>query len=83
MYFVYILESINYDRIYIGSTGDVKKRLQRHNDGLVSSTKSYRPWNLLGLEEFKTLGEARKKEYYLKSLKKPDYIKRIFGKKKD
>lgn len=47
--------------------------------GEVSSAKAYIPWDLIGYEEYPTLAEARKREYYLKSLKNPKYVKAIFN----
>ncbi len=44
MYFTYVLYSPKYDRIYTGHTDNMEKRLERHNLGLVTSTKAYRPW---------------------------------------
>jgi len=52
MYFTYVLYSPGYDRIYIGQTDNPEKRLERHNLGLVKSTKAYRPWKLIHYESF-------------------------------
>ncbi len=46
-YFVYVLKSESGGRRYIGMTGDLDKRLIRHNQGGVRSTKPYRPWRIL------------------------------------
>lgn len=46
---------------------DVAKRLNQHNAGATKSTKGYRPYVLLHIEEFKTRQEARNREKYLKS----------------
>jgi putative endonuclease len=42
MYFVYVLRSQITGRLYIGSTSDVKRRLDEHNAGLNRSTKHWR-----------------------------------------
>lgn len=47
MFYVYYLRSKNYNQNYIGYTEDLKLRLKRHNNGLVQSTKPYRPWELI------------------------------------
>jgi hypothetical protein len=33
MYYTYTLYSRKYDKIYVGSTSDIKKRLANHNEG--------------------------------------------------
>ncbi|GAA0872990.1 hypothetical protein GCM10009117_21370 [Gangjinia marincola] len=47
MFFVYILYSLSTSKFYTGQTEDLKKRLQRHNKGLVNSTKNGAPWNII------------------------------------
>ena len=66
MYFVYILESLKRKRYYIGSSANVQKRIIAHNKGGTRSTKPYRPWHLIYIEEFQTKAEATKREWYLK-----------------
>ncbi len=46
-YTVYILQSIEFDKFYIGQTNDFEKRIHRHNSGYVSSTKPFIPWKLV------------------------------------
>ena len=65
-YFLYILKSENSDRHYIGTTDDIAKRKQKHNSGSVRSTKAYRPWNVVHIEEFHDKTNARKREIFLK-----------------
>ena len=72
---VYIIESIKNKRLYIGCTKDVLERLQRHNGGSVKSTKQDAPYRLLYYEEHCSVSAARKKELYLKSFKKPSYLR--------
>ncbi|WGK66317.1 GIY-YIG nuclease family protein [Croceiramulus getboli] len=48
-------------------TGDVKRRLMEHNAGRTRSTKGYRPWRMLHIEEYPDREFARKREKYLKS----------------
>jgi putative endonuclease len=43
----YVIVSVFYpDRYYVGLTEDVRQRLARHNQGIVRSTASSRPWHL-------------------------------------
>jgi len=41
-YFTYVLFSTNFRRTYVGQTEDVEERLEKHNKGLVKSTKKVR-----------------------------------------
>jgi putative endonuclease len=66
MYYTYILYSENYDRYYIGSTGDLAARLEKHNSAEVKSTKAYLPWELKYFEVFKSRSEAMRREKFLK-----------------
>lgn len=79
MYYVYFLKSLRNDDLYIGSCADLNKRLKRHNNGLVKSTKAYRPWKLLGCEEYKTRNEAIKRERFLKSGQQREILKKKYG----
>ena len=51
----------------MGITLDLARRLAKHNNGDVRSTKAYRPWHLVYTEKFSSKTEARKKEVALKS----------------
>ena len=67
MYFVYVLQSIKSDRFYVGSSTKPDERLVSHNAGRVRSTKAYRPWERVLLEEHPDRNTAEKRERYLKS----------------
>lgn len=67
MYHVYALKSALSNRIYVGLTNNLSRRINEHNLGRVYSTKGYRPWSLIYCEQVPTITEARKKEKYLKS----------------
>ena len=73
-YYVYVLNSQKFSRLYIGQTKKLQERLKEHNSGKVHSTKYYKPWELIGYEIFKTRQDARKRENYLKSLKNKNYL---------
>jgi putative endonuclease len=74
MYYTYILRSPQFKRYYIGSSGDISKRLSGHNAGNTPSTKPFRPWVLLYSEAFGTLHEARRRELEIKAWKNPQYM---------
>jgi putative endonuclease len=52
MYYTYVLYSEKHDKIYIGYTSDIKKRLARHNSiNNKGYTKKYQPWEVLFSED--------------------------------
>ena len=67
-YYVYILQSESYDeKYYLGFTTDIKRRLQKHNNGEVSYTSKYKPWELKNSISFTDKSKALAFEKYLKS----------------
>ena len=68
MYYVYIIQSINFsDQIYIGCTENFDQRLSNHNDGTTPHTAQYKPWKLITYTVFNNKVIAYKFEQYLKS----------------
>lgn len=67
MFFVYALRSLSRNYIYVGLTDNVDRRFEEHQSGKNKTTKSYRPFVLLRVENFNTRIEAREREKYLKS----------------
>jgi len=66
-WFVYFLKSRRKNFIYIGSTHNLKRRLIEHNDGMVQSTKAYRPLEIVAFVAVKTEKHARQLEKYFKT----------------
>jgi len=66
MYYVYILKSKKDNNFYTGSTNDLERRMQEHNGGLVFSTKSRGPFELVYYEAYKSESDARSREKSLK-----------------
>lgn len=66
MYYVYILFSESDRQLYTGFSTDLKKRLQKHTDGLVKATKHRRPLKLIYYEAYSEETDARRRELYLK-----------------
>lgn len=79
MYYVYILKSSKDLKYYIGQTENLETRLSLHNKGLVRSTQNRKPFILIKSEIFKTRGEARKRENYLKKLKGGNEFRKILA----
>ena len=77
MFYLYILKSEKFGTYYIGASGNVEKRLKMHNNGAVQSTQYKKPWSIVYIKSFSALGEARKEELRLKSLKKRKEINKL------
>ena len=77
MFYTYILYSEKFDRYYIGQTNDLDKRVERHNNGYVRSTKAYIPWKLVYSEVFETRSESMQRETALKKLKSKQAIQEL------
>ncbi len=75
MYTVYILKSMKDDKLYIGCTVDLKKRLEQHQKGYVRSTKSRRPMQLVHSEQFADKYEAFRTERSYKTAKGKKILK--------
>lgn len=67
MHFVYILQSEKDERLYIGFTDNIERRLKEHNEGKSKSTKPFRPNKLVYYEAFFDKKDAKAREVYLKS----------------
>lgn len=75
MYYTYILYSECRKQFYIGYSSNPEKRLkERHNKGLVRSTKAGIPYKLMVKKGFRSQGEARKEERRLKKTKNRGYL---------
>ncbi len=76
-YSVYILQSESNGAYYIGSTGDLGDRLQRHNQGRSRYTKRGIPWTVVYTESFSTRSEAVRREQQIKRRKSRNYIEEL------
>jgi putative endonuclease len=77
MFYTYILYSSSFDRFYIGQTNDIVKRIERHNNGYVNSSKAYKPWGIVFFKRFDTRAESMNYETFLKSKKSKDFISNL------
>ncbi|MDD4989766.1 MAG: GIY-YIG nuclease family protein [Candidatus Pacebacteria bacterium] len=66
MYYVYLLKSKITNQFYVGSTNDLIKRINEHNNGRVISTKPYMPWKVYYYEAYPSEKLARMREKRLK-----------------
>ena len=65
-FYVYVCKSLKDDRLYVGSTNNLERRLQEHARGEVQSTKHRQPFKLLYYEVYEIEKDARMREQYLK-----------------
>ena len=73
MYYVYVLKSPN--QFYIGSTGDLKRRLVEHKTNRSIATKNRGPWKLVYYEASESKSDALHREIYLKTAWGKRYLK--------
>ena len=78
MYQVYVIQN-EQGRFYIGISEDVPARLDQHNSGASTWTKSRGPWSLRWTSEAMSISEARKLENLLKRQKGGAGFYRITG----
>jgi len=79
MYYTYVLKSLIDDKLYIGSTNNLKRRFSEHQSGKVSSTKNRKPFELLFYEAYTDRLLSIKREKYLKSSDGHKDIYKRFG----
>ena len=78
MYFVYVLQSLNDGKTYVGFSDNVERRLHEHNAGKSKSTKHRRPFKILFTEEFNNSQEAKRRELWWKSSSGRRKLKEFF-----
>lgn len=76
--FVYILQDAG-GRYYIGSTDNLRRRLNAHRAGYTQTTRNMNSPRLVFNQTFSSLKEARSMEKWLKGLKRKDYIAKIIS----
>ncbi|WMJ72134.1 GIY-YIG nuclease family protein [Cytophagaceae bacterium ABcell3] len=75
MYHTYVLYSPQYQKIYIGSTSNLKEIVNSHNEHATKGwTIRYRPWILFYKEAFQTKQEALEREKQLKTAQGRQFI---------
>jgi len=66
LFYVYVIKSKKDNCCYIGSTNDLERRIEEHNAGLVFSTKSRIPFEIIYYEAYRSESDARDREKNLK-----------------
>jgi len=76
MYYTYVLKSKKDNKNYTGYTKDLKLRFEKHQNGLVKSTKNRRPLELIYYEACINQQDATHREKYLKTYHGKMFIKK-------
>jgi len=76
-YFVYAIKSLTKNYIYVGLTNNLTRRFNQHNQGREKTTRLYRPFKVILIEDFDTRIKARNKEKHYKSGCGKEYLKKI------
>ena len=84
MFYVYAIYNKERNKIYIGQTADLERRLKRHNGELKSKLSSFTSknagdWELIYSEEVDTRENAMKREKQLKTSKGRLFIKSLLS----
>ena len=67
MFYTYILESKKDGNKYSGFTNNLELRFEKHEKGLVESTKNRRPLKLIYYEVYLNRDDALRREKYFKT----------------
>ncbi len=76
-YCTYAIRSLKRKYIYVGITNNPTRRIFAHNAGYNKTTRPYRPFDIILLEEYQNRNDARTREKYLKSGIGKEYLKSI------
>lgn len=78
MYFIYALYNRKHDKIYIGQTEDLVKRIEMHNEHVLNGYTSRfdGKWALIYKEEAEDRKAALIRERQLKSFRGREFIKK-------
>ena len=77
--YVYILYSETIRRYYVGQTTEIERRLVRHNEGYVKSTKRGSPWTLIHSIKVHSRSEALLLERKIKKRGAKRYLDNQLG----
>jgi putative endonuclease len=79
MQFCYVLLSDKDRKFYMGSTADLRRRLQEHNQGRVRSTAYRRPLRLVYYEACWNADDAFRRERFLKTGRGGRYLRQCLA----
>ena len=78
VYTVYAIYNHGHDKIYIGQTEDLDKRLRAHNEHVLGgyTSRFSGEWNVIYTEKFQTRKEAIMREKQLKSFRGREFVRK-------
>ncbi|HEY9165067.1 MAG TPA: GIY-YIG nuclease family protein [Candidatus Kryptonia bacterium] len=79
MFYTYIILSLKTGRYYVGSASNLERRVDQHNRGKTTSTRTGIPWKLAYSEEFDSRKKAVERERYIKSQKSKIFIEHLIS----
>ena len=82
MFSTYILQSKKTNKLYIGYTSNLERRIQAHNLGLTRSSRNQGSYELIYQEVFVDKTDAIKRERQLKSYKGGEALKKLISPRK-
>jgi len=79
MYYVYILESLKDNNLYVGYSDDLKRRFKEHNNGRVEITRYRQPFRLIYYEAYLNQQDATSREKYFKTGWGRTHLKKVLS----
>lgn len=79
MHYVYILESLKDEKMYVGYTNDLRRRIDEHNQGKSFATAPRKPFKLIYYEAYIYREDAEKRERFFKTGWGRNYISRALN----
>jgi len=76
-YSVYVLKSVNEQKIYVGMAINIFERLKEHNRGKSKYTKAFMPWEIIYSEMIGNSEVTRRREKYLKSAAGKNFLRKL------
>ncbi|MDO8572989.1 MAG: GIY-YIG nuclease family protein [bacterium] len=77
MYYVYAISSRKRSYVYVDISDNPERRVEQHNKGYNKTTRPYKPFTIILINNFSTRREAREREKYLKSGFGKEYLKTL------
>jgi putative endonuclease len=75
--FIYLIQSDNCRRPYLGSTLNVEERLNQHNNGETTATMGKGPWTIVRIWQFDSISDARAIEYKVKQMRRKLTVEQV------
>jgi len=74
MYYIYILK-LNNSKLYTGYSNNIKRRMQEHQEGKVTTTSKFLPIKLIHYEAYVLQSDALRRKKFLKTSDGKHFLK--------